>query len=507
MEQQITDIASLVFWTNVRNKTFKVTRNIVLKRQFEELWLKALVPLYLERLNLDVDPSNSESTNDWIYEKVNEFIYHSTINEQNILGTIYLDDTIECKTPDFDEFVLLENLQQVYAEYEQTDLPKFKKIGTLLLRTPLPSLIYTSSTEIPQTFVVNDTSKALGFQVNLIFEVEEIIEFPDNPYGVNFCISGIFKIHNFKGSDFFWQKILPNSLCYENLFLGSFTNGIDAVDETKILIQNPKYVTNANIKRALFKLDKLDFDYESIIYKNSINYLNLLEKRDLLSIKCLYEFPDIFFKDYYSKIVTSDNLKFVFEEQQPAFHSYDTCPNLLSDFVNYLIPALIKKNKQEIKYRNWFKENIRLTERKILTDLFKDIHFNRWECLPLFVDYENSGSIEFMDINVDEIENNIDTLLMDTKVFIEQNPITENIISTLGKRSYAYNKLNTLPLDRLSYDKDLISEALKTFELEYKRPLISLLKEYYRIKYNPNLVFEENILSGLGFRQCKVCGH
>ena len=31
------------------------------------------------------------------------------------------------------------------------------------------------------------------------------------------------------------------------------------------------------------------------------------------------------------------------------------------------------------------------------------------------------------------------------------------------------------------------------------------MKEYYRIKYNPNLVFEENILIGLGFRQCKVC--
>jgi len=72
MDQQITDIASLVFWTNVRNKTFKVTRNIVLKRQFEELWVKAIVPLYLEKLNLVVDPSNIESTKEWIYEKVNE---------------------------------------------------------------------------------------------------------------------------------------------------------------------------------------------------------------------------------------------------------------------------------------------------------------------------------------------------------------------------------------------------------------------------------------------------
>lgn len=506
MQQQITDIASLVFWTNVRNKTFKVTRNIVLKRQFGELWLKAIVPLYMERLNLEVDPSNIESTTEWIYEKVNEFMYNSTLNEQNILGTIYLDDTTECKTPDFDEFVLLENLQQIYAQYKPTDLPKFKKIGTLLLRTPLPSIVFTNSKEIPQTFIVSDTTKALGFQVNLIFEVDEIIEFPDNPYGVNFCVSGIFKIHNFNGSDFFWHKIIPNSLCYENLIVGSFSNAIETVDKVKNVIQNPKLVTNANIKRSLFKLDKSDFEYESEIYKHSINYLNLLEKRDLLSIKCLYEFPDIFFKDYYSKIVTSDSLKFVFEEQQPAFHSDNNCPNLLSDFENYLIPELIKKSKQEIEYRNWFKQNIRLTERKILTDLFKDVHFNSWNCLPLFVDYENSGAFELMNLTVDEIENNIDSLLLDTKHFIEQSPTTKNIISTLGKRSYAYSKLNTLNLNSLSYDKDTISEVLKNFEIEYKRPLVSLLKEYYRLKYNPNLVFEANILLGLGFRQCKVCG-
>ena len=46
---------------------------------------------------------------------------------------------------------------------------------------------------------------------------------------------------------------------------------------------------------------------------------------------------------------------------------------------------------------------------------------------------------------------------------------------------------------------------MKIFEFEYKRPLINILKEFYRVTYNPNLVFEENILIGLGFRQCKVC--
>ena len=471
MQQRITDIAALVYWTNVRNKTFTITRNIVLKRQFKELWLVKLLPLYLDRLNIKEDPTNNEGVFEWLYNKVNEFMYNSTLNEQNILGTIYLDDIIECKTPDFDENVLLENLQQVYSEYKPSDLPNFKKFGTLILRTPLPSVVFINSKEIPKTFIVADTTKALGFQVNLIFDVDEIIDFPNNPYGIKYCVSGIFKIHNYKDSDFYWYKIIPNSFCYENLIIGNSTDTIDETVEPIREIQNPKFVTNANIKRALFKLDKTNFNYESEIYKHRINYLNLLEKRDLMSIKCLYEFPEIFYKDYYSIIVTADSLKYVFEEQQPAFHSYNSCPQFLSDFENYLIPEQIKINNQEIEYRNWFIQNNKFTERKILTDLFKDIHYNRWGCLPLHVDYENSGGFEFKNLNIDEIENNIDCLLIDTKTFIDQSPENKNIIATLGTRSYAYNKLETLNLESILYEREIISNDLFFFYLKLFKKL------------------------------------
>jgi hypothetical protein len=505
MNRQITDIASLVFWTNVRKITFKVTRGIVLRRQFEELWVKAIIPLYLKKLNISIDPKNIESTHEWIYEKVNEFMYDSMLKEQNIVGSIYLDDTFECKTPDFEEFALLENLQQAYTEYEPTEIPEFQKIGTLLLRTPLPSIVFTSSKEIPSTFLIKDTTKALGFQVNLIFETEDIIEFPENPSGINYIVSGYFKIHNFNRTDSIWHIILPNSITYEKFTFVNFPTEIDEPAEIKRRIQKPKFVTNANIKRALFKLDKTNFDYESEIYKHSFNYLNLLEKKDLLSIKCLYEFPEIFLKDFYSKIFKVDTLKFVFEEQQPAFHSDNACPNLLSDFENYLIPEVIKVNKLEMEYRHWFKENIGLSERKILTDPFKDMHFRKWNCLPLLIDYENSGAFKFISLNVDEIESNIATLLHDAKTFIEKSPTIKKIISVLGKRSYEFNNVEKLNLDGIPYDIETISEILKIFEFEYKRPLINILKEYYRVTYNPDLVFEENILIALGFRQCKVC--
>ena len=91
MQQQITDIASLVFWTNVRNKTFDITRILVLTRQFEKLWLVELLPLYLDRLNFEVDQTNNEGIFEWLYNKVNEFMYNLTLKREkyfrdNIFG-------------------------------------------------------------------------------------------------------------------------------------------------------------------------------------------------------------------------------------------------------------------------------------------------------------------------------------------------------------------------------------------------------------------------------------
>ncbi len=77
------------FWINIRNKTFNITRNLVLKRQFEELWLVEFLPLYLDRLNLEIDRTNTEGIFWLLYDKVIEFIYNSALNEHNILITIY----------------------------------------------------------------------------------------------------------------------------------------------------------------------------------------------------------------------------------------------------------------------------------------------------------------------------------------------------------------------------------------------------------------------------------
>lgn len=504
MNQQVTDLAALVFWTNVYNKSFKIARNLALQRQFDKLWIIEIMPLFLERLNLSIAPSDYDKTSKWLYEAVNKLIHNAVIAEENITGGIFVEDFVECRTPDFDDFALVEELNNIYYGFKPERLEKFTRHGSLILRTPLPAVVFTEEEHSQKTFVVNNTFESLGFEVNLILECDESIELPPNPYGLKYCLTGIFKIQNYRESDLIWHKIIPNSICYDNLIFGNF-NELDN-DESERSLLNPKFVTQHNIKQAIFNIEKFSFDYDGEIYKQSINFLNLLEKRDLLAVRCLYEYPDRFFNELYSKITRIDTLKFVYEEQQPAYHSIMNCPNLLSNFENYQIPEQVKARKQEIEYRNWFKIHAQSRGNLLTTKAFDEVHFQKWNCLPLGVNYKNSGPFEFLNLSAVDIESRIDKLLLDCKTYVESLEKNSVIIASFGKRSYAFSNLNQLDLTKMSYTTDIINEVLKIFEMEFKRPLISLLKEYYRIRFNPELVFEEDILTGLGFRQCKVCG-
>jgi len=267
------------------------------------------------------------------------------------------------------------------------------------------------------------------------------------------------------------------------------------------------YVTNSNLKRTLFKLDKTDVDVEGEIYKSKISFLNKLEKKSLLIYKHFFEFPQDFFENYYKAIVSSDSKKFVFEEGKPAFHSTLECERIKSDFSNYEIPENLKKTDRSIEYRDWFLANMRLVEghRPELDDLFKQKHFQKWNCYPIRVEYDNSGAIIYDNLSLNEIEQLIDNLLDAARAFINQSERNKNILHAFAHISYSYKNIDNLDTSKINYDKETIKNVLMEFELTYKKPLFSHLREYYRIKFNPDLLFEESILTGLGFTNCKTC--
>ena len=99
-----------------------------------------------------------------------------------------------------------------YFNYNFNDTIDDEALGTLILRNPLPSVVYTRSENIPRKFIIKDTKKALGFQVKMAFLAENAIKFPDNPQGIKYCLTGYFEIKNYNNTYKLWRQLIPNSI-------------------------------------------------------------------------------------------------------------------------------------------------------------------------------------------------------------------------------------------------------------------------------------------------------
>jgi len=265
------------------------------------------------------------------------------------------------------------------------------------------------------------------------------------------------------------------------------------------------YITNANIKRILFKLDKSDFNYESEVWKVKVDFLNKLEKKSILAYKYFFEFQEEFI-EYYKKL-QPDEGKYVYNNPS-AYHDNNECERLLSDFDNFEIPESIRTKQEHEMYRKWFLDNCRLLEksRPELDDLFKEKHFARWNCYPLKLDYNNSGAFKYENLTIEELETIIDETLEEAKIFINSSKANIIVLSHMGQVSYNYKDLTRIKnREEIKYDDATITMILQYFQFKIKRPLINHLKEYYRLKNNTKLLFSSNILSELGFKYCSSC--
>ena len=52
---------------------------------------------------------------------------------------------------------------------------------------------------------------------------------------------------------------------------------------------------------------------------------------------------------------------------------------------------------------------------------------------------------------------------------------------------------------------DEVRKFLLDYEERFKLPIMHYLKEYYRMKYNPDLSIDEKLLKFLNFRPCGAC--
>lgn len=347
---------------------------------------------------------------------------------------------------------------------------------------------------------------------------------------VNLCSKNVFegtyvKTINNNGNDVKFLARLDNNLEYKsdynskkagwfsltdseyNSFL--FRNIIkeSTVKYEKSESENMVYITRANSIRISNQIKPDKFaDLKGIIYERKIDIFNNREEKWLLAIQEFYENPEKFIKEYYQKVVNKDTFTLVWEGGHPAYHIDKNCEKLNKDYENFKIPEeIIKKGKGEIiRFRQWFEQNKYLLEKPdtfaMKLHMAFDIITN-----PKAINIDNSGVILLENYDLEEIKSIIDDLLEQYKKYFYRDNKTKEILSKFSKTAYIYKKKLSIPNNNTKFSDEEIYTLLKEFDVKFKSPLYKYLIEYYKVKLNPELKFENYLLDQIGFRQCRTC--
>ena len=267
------------------------------------------------------------------------------------------------------------------------------------------------------------------------------------------------------------------------------------------------FITKFNANRILQEIDTSKIETVLPIYKTNIYIFNKLELQLLSAYQLLMQNPTELITKYYKKIEVKDSLRFVYEKKQPAYHLSLECPNLHSDFQNFEIPEEIReKGRDEIlRFRNWFLQNSYLLEEK--PDVFEmrlSMAFNVKINMKA-INYSNSGVHEIEDLSLVDIENKIDNLVKEAGRYYYASPENTKILKKYSKRTFLARRGEMLSDNDTGLSDDEVRKFLLDYEERFKLPIMHYLKEYYRMKYNPDLSIDEKLLNFLNFRPCVAC--
>ncbi len=274
----------------------------------------------------------------------------------------------------------------------------------------------------------------------------------------------------------------------------------------KTEVHNEVFITNNNARNLVISMDKEDIDITEQIYKAEFKWFSKVEIRSLLTYKLFYENPDLFLEKYKKKIEAKNN-DFGFSDGKAAFHATLKCELLNSNYLNIVIPEEIKlKGEDEVlKFRRYLKQNSHLLESKqdLLEQKIK-VKFNIIEDIK-FVDYSNSGATAFQNNKLDNLEQEIDSLIDQANEFYNGTLSNTTILDIFGTLSFLGKKRLVPYKNPTSYTNEEIWSVLSTFDSKFKRPLERNLINYYRVANNPELKFSKEILINLNFKPCSAC--
>ena len=267
------------------------------------------------------------------------------------------------------------------------------------------------------------------------------------------------------------------------------------------------YITRANSMKILRKLDFSKMDLSGDVYNRPLFFLNKKEEQALLAYKEFVMNPERFVEEIYQKVEVIDNYRYVFEGESPCYHRREGCERLHSEFRNYEIPQAIRDRGIEWieRYRAWFKENLYLLdgredvlEMRIYTAF--GIHVKAKEIIK-----ENSGVKSIINYDLGQLESKLDELIKEAGRFYYKSPKHTRILKQYSKYSFLGKYHEPLYNNTTGYSDEVVKDFLVDYEERFKRPIIELLYNYYRVKFNPDLEMEGYLLDQLGFRPCVHC--
>jgi len=270
---------------------------------------------------------------------------------------------------------------------------------------------------------------------------------------------------------------------------------------------------------------KYNFNFDNInnmVYKKRIYFLNKLEENRIISIKeFLTHAKDDLIKFQGTGFI-EDSYSFVNEESRHAkYHQDENCSGLNSVYKDVEIPVELKykegSSSLDIKrieeFREWFKQ-------PEITDLYKtdqkkfliklEIRF-QLKNVPRLVEFENIGTKKITNLNEAQLEEKIDSLIRMASEFYKQSKANRTILveHNFSKMTYfiTSNKYKEEPIsiNNTGYSDKEVRSILMEFYTNIKKPLIDYLIDYWIVKLNPDLDFNNNILEQLDFKPCRIC--
>lgn len=270
------------------------------------------------------------------------------------------------------------------------------------------------------------------------------------------------------------------------------------------------FITESNLNRIIVRCDLKNIEFNCPVYeKMDIYMFSPFERKILQAFQELLQDPDKYIKYYYHPIEKRmDTQKYIYEGgSTPSYHESRECESLRSSYTNYEIPEIIKeKGVEEInKFREWFKQNEELLNTK--PDFFENRLFIRWGIRTNIkaINLINSGITEFQNYTIEELESEIDNIIRNSAKFYKSSTKNTIILRRYSKLTYLAYKEDFEPDSDLGYEREEIIELLKEYHEQFKKPLKEKLIEYYRLRYNPNIEMQGNLLENLGFKPCFRC--